>query len=517
MDGVLSSIMMRRFSFFVYPILAWLAACDAFSACKPQDGREGTAHETRFDALGAPSARILWVSDLKAQLEPCGCTSRPLGGVDRLVQAIEEARSSAPSALIFSGRVFSDGTPPSPETEVQKRLERDAIAKAIEATRPDLIASAPPNDPLEEDALGDRPIEGVFSKKLGELELVFVYGIAVGPDRIDEVAEAHPERAALIVVHSGSRSEASTLAQHPAVDFVLYASGEDEFGPPRSIGGGQLLQAGDRGQRLLVLDLYVPEEAARGRENASFHDESPITKAARRRSLEARAEDLRRRIAQWMESGRYSEEALEEPRSRLRALEEEARSIDERPRIEGKRAFIARLVEIAPSIEAARAIKAMMRAHDRAVNQANAVAFANAPPIAVPEGSPSYIGSSACASCHAEAYAWWKKHRHGRAYQTLVDRHKEFSMSCFQCHVTGYGQPGGATITFNLGGELKNVGCESCHGPGEFHARSPLEFKSTMIRSPEERLCRNCHDAEHSDQFDFEIYRSRLLVPGHGL
>lgn len=90
-------------------------------------------------------------------------------------------------------------------------------------------------------------------------------------------------------------------------------------------------------------------------------------------------------------------------------------------------------------------------------------------------------------------------------------------MNCFQCHVTGYGEPGGATITFNLDGELKNVGCETCHGPGEYHARSPLEFISTMVRSPKEQLCRSCHDAEHSDQFDFEIYRARLLAPGHGL
>ena len=40
----------------------------------------------------APSLRMAVVTDLKGYLEPCGCTSDPLGGIDRLAAQI--ARSA---------------------------------------------------------------------------------------------------------------------------------------------------------------------------------------------------------------------------------------------------------------------------------------------------------------------------------------------------------------------------------------------------------------------------------------
>ena len=38
---------------------------------------------------------------------------------------------------------------------------------------------------------------------------------------------------------------------------------------------------------------------------------------------------------------------------------------------------------------------------------------------------------------------------HGRAYATLEQRNKQFNLSCVGCHVTGYDQPGGATVVHN--------------------------------------------------------------------
>lgn len=503
-------MIMRRLLPILYlaaPLLAILAVCGCGRGSQ-------TPEKSAIGAFPPPAARILWVSDPKGQLEPCGCTTRPLGGVDRLIGAIEEARKGAPSLLIVSGRLYSDGSTISEELLPQRQLEHRTLARAFERARPDLISHAAAKNEIDELAIAEETEaamrEGYRALRAGEREILIVYGPEPSSALIDEAKRAHPEHFALIVVHSGSRAEASVIAQRGDVDFVLFASGEDDFGPPRALGGGQLLQAGDRGQRLLVLDLYDGEE---GR----FIDESPLTKERRRQELLSRADDLERRLTQWEASGRHSAEALGEQRKRLEAFRNEAASIEPRPALGGRRAFIAQLVEIDPAIEAARAISSLMLDHDRAVNEANRLAFADTPPLPTSEGMPSYIGSAACASCHADAYAWWEKTRHGRAYQTLVDRHKEFSMNCFQCHVTGYGRPGGATITFNLEGALKNVGCESCHGPGEHHAQSPLAFKSALVRSPEERLCRSCHDAEHSDQFDFEIYRARLLVPGHGL
>ncbi|MEZ4337621.1 MAG: hypothetical protein R3B82_13465 [Sandaracinaceae bacterium] len=63
---------------------------------------------------------------------------------------------------------------------------------------------------------------------------------------------------------------------------------------------------------------------------------------------------------------------------------------------------------------------------------------------------------------------------------------------------------------------LRNVGCESCHGPGSMHVANPTGAAVNVRRSPEARTCLRCHTPEHSDRFDFAAYRQMLIVPGHG-
>jgi hypothetical protein len=81
--------------------------------------------------------------------------------------------------------------------------------------------------------------------------------------------------------------------------------------------------------------------------------------------------------------------------------------------------------------------------------------------------------------------------------------------------VTGYGKPGGAAVVQNTG--LVDVGCESCHGPGSLHAEDPDadEGKNVKLVVPEP-VCTACHNAEHSDKFEYASYREQLIVPGHG-
>ena len=83
------------------------------------------------------------------------------------------------------------------------------------------------------------------------------------------------------------------------------------------------------------------------------------------------------------------------------------------------------------------------------------------------------------------------------------------------CHVTGYDQPGGSTVTHNLDGAMVNVGCESCHGPGAAHGKDPENVG--IARDTPESTCVQCHSPEHSDLFDYDAYRKTLVVPGHGL
>ncbi len=60
-------------------------------------------------ALETPSLRLALVTDLKGYLEPCGCTSDPLGGIDRLAAQIRALRSGkSPVLLLFAGDLFFD-------------------------------------------------------------------------------------------------------------------------------------------------------------------------------------------------------------------------------------------------------------------------------------------------------------------------------------------------------------------------------------------------------------------------
>jgi hypothetical protein len=66
-------------------------------------------------------------------------------------------------------------------------------------------------------------------------------------------------------------------------------------------------------------------------------------------------------------------------------------------------------------------------------------------------------------------------------------------------------------------GDLKNVGCESCHGPGSVHVETEGASLAHMRTEVPERVCVACHNEEHSDLFVYEAYRRTLIVPGHGL
>ncbi len=178
-------------------------------------------------------------------------------------------------------------------------------------------------------------------------------------------------------------------------------------------------------------------------------------------------------------------------------------------------AFVAKSIELDPDAPRDPGVRTRLERFDVRVNDYNREEFADRSPPEVEDGAPHYVGSQACASCHAEAFRWWQSHAHGRAYATLTERHKEFHLECVGCHVTGYELPGGSTVTQNLDGALVNVGCEVCHGPGSAHIAAP-ETASLSADTPE-RVCVGCHNEEHSDLFHYDAYRRTLVVPGHGL
>jgi hypothetical protein len=129
-----------------------------------------------------------------------------------------------------------------------------------------------------------------------------------------------------------------------------------------------------------------------------------------------------------------------------------------------------------------------------------------------------YVGSEACKKCHEHAYEVWQKSDHSHAYQTLVNARnpslREYDAECIVCHTVGFRYDGGFASA-EATPKLKNVSCESCHGPCEVHKNNPnnaalyplinpwkAPAKETAAQKKTrllnlETTCRSCHDDDN--------------------
>jgi hypothetical protein len=139
-----------------------------------------------------------------------------------------------------------------------------------------------------------------------------------------------------------------------------------------------------------------------------------------------------------------------------------------------------------------------------------------------------YVGTEECKSCHEESYRVWKKGGHAKAWKTLVelDPPRDFDPECIACHVVGwdpqhYFPYESGFLSEEETPHLIDVGCESCHGPGEKHVEAEMgadfelqeKLQKAMVVTKEEsekRQCYTCHDLENSPDFDFKTYWPKI-------
>ena len=123
------------------------------------------------------------------------------------------------------------------------------------------------------------------------------------------------------------------------------------------------------------------------------------------------------------------------------------------------------------------------------------------------EGS-EFLGALSCQGCHPAEFTQWSSTPHATAWATLQSANRAMDRDCFGCHATGVGDPGGPTAP-NEVGELANVQCEACHGPGRSHAAGPA--KGQMLPRPPAHLCTKCHDGiKDEGRFDPEAYMPKV-------
>jgi 2',3'-cyclic-nucleotide 2'-phosphodiesterase (5'-nucleotidase family) len=106
--------------------------------------------------------------------------------------------------------------------------------------------------------------------------------------------------------------------------------------------------------------------------------------------------------------------------------------------------------------------------------------------------------SNKCNECHAEAYEIWQKSAHAKAFQTLIDKGKQFNPDCLACHTTLFEEAGGFTMQAQQK-ELRDVQCENCHGDKAAHLEDPSVVSKA---APDVKTCLKCHTEYRSAGFE---------------
>jgi hypothetical protein len=510
---------------------------------------------TRVAQASRPALRLVAFTDLAGYLEPCGCQSRPLGGIDKSAASIASLQADhVPALIVTAGDLLFGDRPEGARSDEQARQQETWKAETLVdiLNRIGVVAAAPGARDLHygADVLGKLKSAAKFAwlpeapgpdeqPEASATRITSVGGIKVGllgvstfmgPEqdlprerlqRLVQHAQTQVDqlrtqgvRLVIGLLSADQRSGRLLAAGLHGVDFVVQAGLNDETAPaPSRAGQSTLFRAGQQGQGLLVVDIYL-DDGTHDAHSAPFADVSEWSRREADTALSSRIAELSQRVQAWEQDKSIAASNLETQRQRLQELRAE------RERAQGAQAprgnaFDARYQKLTTDLHGEAPVRAAIEQYAARVNEYNRVAFADLLPPPPQPGAARYLGSSACQTCHFAAYGWWTGHAHGRAYTTLERVNKQFNLSCVGCHVTGYEKPGGSSVVHNQG--LIHVGCESCHGPGSKHVTGSKSGADMAItRTPNEATCRSCHTPEHSDLFEYTSYVARLRAPGHG-
>ncbi len=151
-----------------------------------------------------------------------------------------------------------------------------------------------------------------------------------------------------------------------------------------------------------------------------------------------------------------------------------------------------------------------------------------------------YLGDRYCEGCHEDIYRSWRKTDMAATFSSLypgadresktkalnIDPDADFTndATCFPCHTTGYGQPGGF-VSFAKTPNRVGVQCEACHGPASEYMDHMVAGKGAAHRSAglvraDVRACVQCHhpsDPCPDDKyvFDYVAMKARGLHAMH--
>jgi 2',3'-cyclic-nucleotide 2'-phosphodiesterase (5'-nucleotidase family) len=506
--------------------------------------------EVKTNGSGSASGKpftIVALAEMRGQIGPCGCTTDPLGDLARTSQLAAQIRAAGPTLVLDAGSLLYSKNPIPAHLETQEELKADllistykeALGVAAVGLGPADLAKGPDKlrvprhavnlaadtkvaveSPKIVDAGGARVgVFGVIAQGAVPTDaLAITDPIAAGKAAAQKLRADGAEVVVALVQAASKRDAVKLVREIGGADIAIAGLGasapepEDVEPEATKVDNTWLVIPGNRGQVISRLDVHVREPG-------------PLVDAIGAGAAKAKIATIDKQLAAAdadlvkMKSDKDADPAFVKQKQAERdQLAKDKTALEKTPlAVPAKGSyFTLEQIRINKPLACDTKVQSNVTAFYTAAGQANVKAAAGqkvAPPA---KGQAGYVGTEACSDCHSDAVDFWNTTRHAHAWETLVERGQQFDYDCIGCHVTGWDKPGGSNLANNE--TLRDVQCETCHGPGSIHvAKGGEEKPPAVVRMPDEKMCATqCHTKEHSDTFDLKPYLRDVTGPGHG-
>ena len=442
------------------------APTDTVSAIKPPASAR-PAQPAQYTAADPNAGFTLFISgNWLGKLEPCGCTEKQLGGIDRLTAVLSTVPPER-KLLIDSGPLIEQDTR-------QSQLKLETFLRSFQHHRYDAIALTGLEIRLLAETLGLDPnayppviCTTMPDKPRTKLSIVAHYQktLRSGGRRLDCLVMAVPDpREAASLAKAKGFQLASPIA---AVKAVLTEKGINPEKASKNMLVVVMLTAANGPltvelAHLPAVDILVtpgytdePEKCPRPDEKLLHITTGKLGKYLTRIDIVALPDSEREKLT-------VKPIAIEDTIARDPAV-------------------IKLLADYQQRMEVEDLIADETQSHRQGLEDEN-----------------RFIGSGACAQsdCHEDIYTNWQDFKHAHAMETLIKAEHQFDPECVTCHSVGMQYETGYR-SMETTPDLANVGCEMCHGPGANHAADEYaEYRDIFTQ------CETCHDYENSPKFD---------------
>jgi hypothetical protein len=469
----------------------------ATKPAKPQTGREALAKQpaptgTLKDRLGDDDGYglvIFYSTDIRGNLEVCGCAIHPLGGVARRLGYINAFRERSPDAatmMVDAGAIFIDA-PNEAGTDLlpDARLMNEWVVRANEQMNLEVV-------------------------NLSYRDLRYASGL-LRPE-----AKLKPEKTAFISANIKSTDAARV---NPA-PYVIKTVTSKRLQKPVRIAFIGVSDAPPNSLKEAVtasgFTIEDPLEAVK-KALAEVRDKADVTvvigylnfRRGTAKKIAQQNDDLDLIIVADENGGGETEEVnnalIMHASNQTQHLGELRFYTDASGVVDRFTIRYVDLDEVIPDDPKMGEITKQARAEiDVVQNQmAEAEAEAHAASDAAKAQASPYVTAETCGKCHKAEYETWQQSLHSHAFASLAPKHRTFDTACVVCHSIGFRDKLGF-INIKATPQFANVQCEACHGPGAEHLKMPLGGNYKTPAAP--ASCVGCHDRENSPDFVLSKY-----------